>query len=142
MPLDHFSLTIPAEKIDPMVEFLTTSLQHLGFKEHIRYGPHVIGMGETFPYFWLAAAVGGEGCDQKTVDLMLKKQHVAFTAETVDQVQQFHDAALKAGATDNGPPGPRPRYHPGYYSAFVLDPMCGVNFEVVCHKAGDSTKAS
>ncbi|KAL8977307.1 MAG: hypothetical protein Q9177_006666, partial [Variospora cf. flavescens] len=81
MPLDHFSLTIPTEKIDPMVKFLTASLQHLGFKEHLRYGPHVIGMGETFPYFWLAAAVGGEGSDQKTVDLMLKKQHVAFTAE-------------------------------------------------------------
>jgi hypothetical protein len=46
-----------------------------------------------------------------------------------EQVQQFHAAALKAGATDNGAPGPR-SYHPGYYSAFVRDPVCGINFEV------------
>jgi hypothetical protein len=49
----------------------------------------------------------------------------------VEQVQQFHEAALKAGATDNGLPGPRTHYHPGYYGAFALDPVCGINFEVV-----------
>ena len=50
-----------------------------------------------------------------------------------DQIQQFHAAALKAGATCNGPPGLRPDYHPGYYAAYVRDPVCGVNFEMVCH---------
>ena len=34
--------------------------------------------------------------------------------ETVDA---FHAAALAAGGTDNGAPGPRPIYHPGYYGA-------------------------
>jgi hypothetical protein len=36
-----------------------------------------------------------------------------------------HAAALKAGGTDNGPPGLRDTaqgYPPGYYAAFVLDP--------------------
>jgi hypothetical protein len=51
----------------------------------------------------------------------------------IEQVKQFHAAALKAGGTCNGPPGPRPQYHPGYYGAFVHDPGCGINFEVVCH---------
>ncbi|KAI4178083.1 MAG: hypothetical protein LQ348_005687 [Seirophora lacunosa] len=139
MPLNHVSLTVPPEKMDPMAEFLTASLQHLGFREHIRFGPYAIGMGEETAYFWLAP-VGGEGFDQKTVDQVLKKQHIAFTAETIEQVQQFHAAALKAGATDNGPPGLRPQYHKDYYGAFVLDPLCGVNFEVMCHLGGDASK--
>jgi catechol 2,3-dioxygenase-like lactoylglutathione lyase family enzyme len=45
----------------------------------------------------------------------------------------FHAAALAAGETDNGAPGPRPIYHPGYYGAFVLDPD-GNNVEAVCHR--------
>jgi catechol 2,3-dioxygenase-like lactoylglutathione lyase family enzyme len=37
-----------------------------------------------------------------------------------------------AGFEDNGPPGPRPRYHEGYYGAFALDPD-GNNIEAVNH---------
>ena len=40
-----------------------------------------------------------------------------------------------AGGVDNGPPGPRPHYHPDYYGAFVLD-LDGHNVEAVCHDAG------
>ena len=43
-------------------------------------------------------------------------------------------AALAAGGRDNGAPGPRPEYHPGYYGAFVLDPD-GNNIEAVFHGA-------
>ena len=58
--------------------------------------------------------------------------HVAFRAETRAQVDAFYKAALAAGGRDNGPPGPRPIYHPNYYGAFVLDPD-GHNIEAVCH---------
>jgi hypothetical protein len=37
-----------------------------------------------------------------------------------------------AGYTSNGPPGERPRYHRGYYAAYVFDPD-GNNIEVVNH---------
>jgi catechol 2,3-dioxygenase-like lactoylglutathione lyase family enzyme len=47
-------------------------------------------------------------------------------------VEAFHEAALEAGFRDNGGPGERPRYHPGYYGAFVLDPD-GNNIEAVFH---------
>jgi len=40
--------------------------------------------------------------------------------------------AIAAGYTDNGAPGERPQYHPGYYGAFVLDPD-GNNVELVEH---------
>jgi catechol 2,3-dioxygenase-like lactoylglutathione lyase family enzyme len=58
--------------------------------------------------------------------------HIAFHADTQQQVNEFHRAALAAGGKDNGPPGPRPHYHAGYYGAFVLDPD-GHNIEAVCH---------
>ena len=47
-------------------------------------------------------------------------------------MRSFHAAALAAGYEDNGGPGERLVYHPGYYGAFVLDPD-GHNVEVVNH---------
>ena len=58
--------------------------------------------------------------------------HVAFLAPDRAIVDAFHAAALRAGGTDNGPPGLRPKYHEHYYAAFVLDPD-GNNVEAVCH---------
>jgi catechol 2,3-dioxygenase-like lactoylglutathione lyase family enzyme len=58
--------------------------------------------------------------------------HLAFPVRRDDDVQAFHQAALAAGATDNGAPGERARYHPGYYAAFVLD-ADGNNVEAVNH---------
>jgi catechol 2,3-dioxygenase-like lactoylglutathione lyase family enzyme len=58
--------------------------------------------------------------------------HMAFAANDNAAVDDFHQAAIEAGYTDNGKPGERPAYHPGYYSAFVLDPD-GHNIELVCH---------
>jgi catechol 2,3-dioxygenase-like lactoylglutathione lyase family enzyme len=59
--------------------------------------------------------------------------HIAFHAEDRATVDAFHAAALAAGGRDNGPPGLREHYHPGYYGAFVLDPDA-INIEAVCHR--------
>jgi catechol 2,3-dioxygenase-like lactoylglutathione lyase family enzyme len=58
--------------------------------------------------------------------------HIAFAASNREEVDDFHAAALGAGYRDNGEPGERPQYHPGYYAAFVLDPD-GNNVEAVFH---------
>ena len=58
--------------------------------------------------------------------------HIAFPADDDATVRAFHAAALAAGYEDNGGPGERTVYHPGYYGAFVLDPD-GHNVEVVNH---------
>ena len=58
--------------------------------------------------------------------------HIAFGADTNEAVDAFHRAAIDAGYTDNGAPGERAAYHPGYYGAFVLDPD-GHNIEAVNH---------
>ena len=58
--------------------------------------------------------------------------HLAFPAADNAAVDAFHARLVGAGYRDNGPPGERPQYHPGYYGAFVLDPD-GNNVELVNH---------
>jgi len=60
--------------------------------------------------------------------------HIAFVAETRQQVDAFYRAALNAGGKDNGAPGLRKHYHKNYYAAFVTGPD-GHNVEAVCHHA-------
>jgi catechol 2,3-dioxygenase-like lactoylglutathione lyase family enzyme len=63
---------------------------------------------------------------------LTRNLHMAFAASDNATVDAFHAAAIAAGYRDNGGPGERAIYHPGYYGAFVLDPD-GNNIEVVCH---------
>lgn len=58
--------------------------------------------------------------------------HIAWTAASKEQVNDFYRRALEAGGKDNGAPGLRPEYHAQYYGAFVIDPH-GNNIEAVCH---------
>jgi catechol 2,3-dioxygenase-like lactoylglutathione lyase family enzyme len=74
------------------------------------------------PSFWISA--GGRTAPGV---------HIAFVADDRAAVNAFFEAALAAGAADNGVPGVRAHYHPHYYAAFVLDPE-GHNIEAVCHK--------
>jgi catechol 2,3-dioxygenase-like lactoylglutathione lyase family enzyme len=79
------------------------------------------GYGVDKPDFWISS--GGA---------MTGVLHVAFQAKDRAMVRAFYDAAMAAGAKDNGAPGLRPHYHENYYGAFVLDPD-GHNIEAVCH---------
>ena len=88
-------------------------------------GAKVVGYGRDRPVFWLRE--GGEPGPGR---------HVAFTARSRAEVDEFHRAALAAGGRDNGAPGLRPHYHEHYYGAFVLDPD-GNNIEAVCHRPGE-----
>jgi len=100
--------------------FYERALEPLGYRVMLTPAPGVAGLGRDMPDFWIAqgepAAVA----------------HVAFRADSRQLVDAFHAAALAAGGADNGGPGPRPRYHPAYYGAFVHDPD-GNNVEAVCH---------
>ena len=83
-----------------------------------------VGLGcQQKPSFWL-----GSTTDRPA------PLHLAFVAETREQVDEFYRRALAAGGKDNGPPGLRPHYHANYYAAFVIGPD-GHNVEAVCHKA-------
>jgi len=58
--------------------------------------------------------------------------HVAFVAQTREQVRAFHALALRLGGSDAGAPGPRPHYDPHYYAAYVRDPD-GNKLQAVCY---------
>ena len=125
--IDHTGLDM--SDADRSRHFYERALAPLGYrvlmevpKEHTG-GTAVLGLGvPPKPDFWLH-----EGTPQTP------RLHVAFRADNRAQVDAFHRAALAAGGRDNGPPGPRPHYHPNYYGAFVLDPD-GHNIEAVCHE--------
>lgn len=86
-------------------------------------GPYGVGMGKNGkPSLWL-----------HDMSAAAAPMHIAFSAETRQEVDAFHAAALAAGGKDNGAPGLRPHYHANYYGAFVIGPD-GHNIEAVCHK--------
>lgn len=83
----------------------------------------IVGMGVApKPDLWLRPSEGAP----------VQPLHLALRARTRGAVDAFYAAALAAGMTDNGPPGPRPHYHANYYGAFVLT-SDGHNLEAVCH---------
>jgi len=47
--------------------------------------------------------------------------HLALTATSRRAVEAFHAIAMQLGADDEGPPGLREHYGPGYYAAFMRD---------------------
>jgi catechol 2,3-dioxygenase-like lactoylglutathione lyase family enzyme len=88
----------------------------------IMEGEDFAGFGrDGRPQFWIGAA-----------GTPTSRMHIAFAAKSRGQVRAFYEAAIAAGAKDNGPPGLRPNYDPNYYGAFVIDPN-GHNIEAVCH---------
>lgn len=124
--IDH--ITIRVADPDRSRDFYCTVLAPLGFKVHMQFEfpgmGKVYGLGNEKPELWIATA--------NPEHVVPFGMHVAFTAQTRAQIDAFHAAALAAGAIDDGAPGPRPDYHPGYYGAFVIDPD-GIRLEVVKH---------
>jgi catechol 2,3-dioxygenase-like lactoylglutathione lyase family enzyme len=117
--LDHVGISV--SDFERSKRFYEQALFPLGY-ELIREPRHgVAGLGRSGkPDFWVFQGEPGHSV------------HVAFAAEDRASVEAFHEAAVAAGARDNGRPGLRPEYHQSYYGAFVLDPD-GNNVEAVCH---------
>lgn len=129
--IDHTGVNIS----DPIKSraFYEQALAPLGYAMLVQVpvavtgGITVMGYGVApKPDFWTAEGTPNE-----------PRIHIAFRADTRAQVDEFYKAALAAGGTDNGAPGPRPHYHEHYYGAFVLDPD-GHNIEAVCHRPADA----
>ena len=119
--LDHVGIEVT--DLQRSRAFYEAALAPLGIAVLMAPLPTLAGFGEDeMPYFWISSR------DRPIVHGV----HVAFAAPDRPTVDAFHAAALAAGGTDNGAPGPREIYHPAYYGAFVLDPD-GNNVEAVCH---------
>jgi catechol 2,3-dioxygenase-like lactoylglutathione lyase family enzyme len=118
MTLDHIKIHVA--DLAASKAFYEAALAPLGYSALLEGSDgQRWGFGESFPHFWIAQS------GSPTV------LHVAFRASSTELVDEFYAAAIAAGGTDNGGPGPRP-YHPEYYGAFVLDPD-GNNIEAVNH---------
>lgn len=80
-------------------------------------------------------AFGAEGIDDFAIcrgDPPTQHTHVAFVAESREQVDAFFAAATANGAREKHAPALHPEYHAGYYAAFVLD-LHDNNVEAVFH---------
>ncbi len=116
---DHIGLKV--KDLAASIRFYENALAPLG---HV-LGSHddtYAGLGpKGAPALWLYAVKGAQG----------PGTHIAFRAADHRAVDAFYKAGLKAGAKDNGGPGPRPDYSATYYAAFLIDPD-GNNVEAVC----------
>jgi catechol 2,3-dioxygenase-like lactoylglutathione lyase family enzyme len=90
--------------------------------------------GEGEGFFWADELVLSSPDSPAALGQLTGRTHLAFQAKDEAMVQEFHQAGLAHGGRDNGAPGLRPAYHPGYYAAFLLDPD-GNNVEAVFHGA-------
>jgi predicted lactoylglutathione lyase len=97
--------------------FYAKALEPLGYRNNMEFGEAAGFNDGQNTDFWIARATE------------VTPMHIAFEANSAEEVQAFHRAAIAAGAKDNGAPGYRD-YWPGYYAAFVYD-ADGHNVEAV-----------
>lgn len=117
--IDH--ITLHVSDFAKSKEFYLAALQPLGYATVMEFEGFGVGMGVNGkPDFWIK----GDGAGKPT--------HISFRADSRKAVDEFYDAAIAAGATDNGMPGLRAHYHPNFYGAFIFD-LDGNNIEAVCH---------
>lgn len=95
--------------------FYDAVLPTLGCRRVMEH-PGAVAYGKAFPEFWVQTPVDGAAA---TIG---NGTHVGFIAANKAAVDAFHAAALKAGATDDGTPGPREEYGAPYYGCFLRDP--------------------
>ena len=114
--LSHVSLG--TNQLDRALAFYDKALGALGIGRVVDMSQehHAVAYGRAYPEFWVQAPFNGKPAE------VANGVHIAFYAETPAQVDAFYKAALEAGATDDGAPGPRPIYGKPYYGCFEHDP--------------------
>ena len=117
--IDHVTLNV--RDLEACQAFYTAALQPLGYELILEFLEGCGYGADGKPDFFLAQRGEASG-----------SVHVALHGPDRSTVDAFHEAALAAGGTDNGPPGVRRVYHEHYYGAYVLDPE-GNNIEAVTH---------
>ena len=129
--LDHTSIAVV--DFAQSLAFYDATLGALGYKRHCAFDTQdgkYAGYGtETGvrPGFWIAQA----GKSSEAVG-QARGVHMAFVAPNAQAVDAWYKACLAHGGKDNGAPGTRSHYHPGYYGAFIIDPS-GWRIEACFH---------
>jgi catechol 2,3-dioxygenase-like lactoylglutathione lyase family enzyme len=123
--IDHVSIGV--RDIAATKRFYDAALQPLGYK-CLSEGDTSLGYGKEAVVLWISVTDRPVPADAKS------GLHFCLSAPNRSSVDSFHAAALKVGGRDNGAPGIRADYDPGYYAAFVVDPD-GYRLEAVTHES-------
>ena len=110
--IDHVSL--PVRDLEAARGFYAATLAPLGYTLLVTR-PATIGFGKAYPEVWLNLRTAHITADDSG-------HHVALRARSEEAVRAFHAAALAAGGTCDGPPGPRRAEMTPYFGAFIRDP--------------------
>jgi catechol 2,3-dioxygenase-like lactoylglutathione lyase family enzyme len=124
--IDHVSLSV--RDLAAAAAFYERLLAPLGYGKLVER-PATVGFGKRYPELWLNLRA-----DMATVPAN-PGAHVALRARSEDAVRAFHAAALAAGGTSDGEPGPRQAAMTTYFGAFILDPD-GNKIEALSFPAG------
>ena len=100
-----------------------------------------IGGEKEGAHFWYDELFVSTPDGPEAAGKLTGRHHLAFQARDRAMVDAFYQAGLAAGGRDNGAPGERAQYHPGYYGAFLLDPS-GNNIEAVYHGEAERSAPS
>ncbi|MCB9946384.1 MAG: VOC family protein [Rhodospirillaceae bacterium] len=111
--LSHISLG--TNDLARAVAFYDAVMPTLGARR-ISEHPDAIAYGRAFPDVWVQTPIDGRPAT------LGNGTHFGFIATSREMVHAFWDAAIAAGATPDGAPGPRPQYGAPYYGCFVRDP--------------------
>ncbi len=109
--IDHVSIGV--RDLARARQFYGPLLATIGLTQ-LRDWPAAVGFGKKYPEFWI-----NQRPDMPVADTGV---HICLRAPSTQAVDAFHAAALAAGATSDGVPGPRPEYSQAYYAAFIVDP--------------------
>lgn len=109
---DHVEFAVGS--INAARQFYRPVIEAIGFKEvFFDKNDRAVGFGSSSAVQHLLLTEG------KPVE---PKMHLCLIANGKDAVAAAYAAALSQGGRDNGAPGYRDHYGPGYYAAFVYDP--------------------
>jgi catechol 2,3-dioxygenase-like lactoylglutathione lyase family enzyme len=111
--IDHVSIAV--RDLERATRFYEAVLRAIGYVK-LEARASTVGFGKRYAEFWL----------NKRADMVPAATdsglHVCLRAPSIVAVDTFHAAALAAGASSDGAPGPRPHFGDGYYAAFIRDP--------------------
>ncbi len=122
--IDHISFAVT--DFHQSCQFYDKTLAVLGYERLMTFDDadhQVAAYGKDGkPSFWIGNKKHLSEEDKKEQIGKAAGFHVGFVASDVKAVHAWYEACLECGGKDNGAPGPRPHYHPGYYGAFIVDP--------------------
>jgi catechol 2,3-dioxygenase-like lactoylglutathione lyase family enzyme len=119
---DHISIGV--RDIARAKQFYDATLEPLGYR-CLSEDADTLGYGSDKIDLWIGKTERPVPADKDS------HLHFCFTAPNRKAVDAFHAKAMSMGGQDNGAPGLRPNYGPGYYAAFAIDPD-GYRIEAYC----------